>query len=169
MTLLILYCFLFIGIGIYEYIKHKDFEEFVVAGRRYGAGVVGVSIVASCVGASATIGMTGLAFSSGTPAFWWLGSGAVGLLVLSTLLARKVRRSNVFTLPDMAEKFISPSSTQEYGTDHHPGMDIHSRGAVYCSRQNCRYSFRNGVFNCSCGRCHIHHWLHCARRPKFNS
>jgi len=110
MTLLLIYCGLFLLIGIYEYIKRKDFEEFVVAGRRYGAGVVGISIVASCVGASATIGMTGLAFTSGTPAFWWLGSGAVGLLVLSTVLARKVRRSNVFTLPDMAEKFISPAA-----------------------------------------------------------
>lgn len=110
MELLTLYFALFIGMGVYEYIKRKDFEEFVVAGRRYGAGVVSVSIVASCVGASATIGMTGLAFSVGTPSFWWLGSGAAGLLVLSYFLAGKVRRSNVYTLPDMAEQFISPSA-----------------------------------------------------------
>lgn len=110
MKLLLLYCALFIGMGIYEYIKRKDFNEFVVGGRRYGAGVVGVSITASCVGASATIGMAGLAFTIGTPAFWWLGSGAAGLLVLGTLLAAKVRKSNVYTLPDMAEKFISPAA-----------------------------------------------------------
>lgn len=110
MNLLVLYCLVFIGMGVYEYIKHKDFDEFVVAGRRYGAGVIGVSIAASCVGASATIGMTGLAFTVGTPAFWWLGSGAVGLLILSTFLASAVRQSNVYTLPDMAEKFISPAA-----------------------------------------------------------
>ncbi len=110
MELLALYCALFIGMGIYEYFKHRNFEEFVVAGRRYGAGVVGVSITASCVGASATIGMTGLAFSVGTPAFWWLGSGAAGLLILSVFLAKKVRKTAVYTLPDMAEKFISPSA-----------------------------------------------------------
>lgn len=110
MELLGLYFAVFLGMGVYEYFKRKDFEEFAVAGRRYGAGVVSVSIVASCVGASATIGMTGLAFSVGTPAFWWLGSGAAGLLVLSTLLAAKVRRSNVCTMPDMAEKYISPAA-----------------------------------------------------------
>lgn len=110
MELLLLYCALFIGMGVREYVKRKDFGEFAVAGRRYGATVVGVSITASCVGASATIGMAGLAFSAGVPAFWWLGSGAVGLLVLSTLLAAKVRGSNVYTLPDMAEKFISPAA-----------------------------------------------------------
>jgi SSS family solute:Na+ symporter len=53
--------------------------------------------------------MTGLAFSAGTPAFWWLGSGAAGLLVLGSLLAVTVRKSAVYTLPDMAEKFVSPA------------------------------------------------------------
>lgn len=110
MTLLALYFALFLGMGVYEYAKGKDFEEFAVAGRHRGAGVVGVSIMASCVGASATIGMTGLAFSAGTPAFWWLGSGAAGLLVLGSLLAGAVRKSGVCTLPDMAEKFISPAT-----------------------------------------------------------
>jgi len=110
MELLAIYCALFLGMGIYEYVKRKDFSEFVVAGRRYSSSAVGISIAASCVGASATIGVTGLAFSIGTPAFWWLGSGAVGLLVLSTFLARKVRSSDVYTLPDMAERFISPSA-----------------------------------------------------------
>lgn len=110
MNLLAVYFALFIGMGIYEYIKRKDFEEFAVAGRRCSATVAGISITASCVGASATIGMTGLAFSVGTPSFWWLGSGAAGLLVLSTFLAAKTRRSGVFTLPDMAEKFISPAA-----------------------------------------------------------
>ncbi|WP_419786508.1 sodium:solute symporter family protein [Pseudodesulfovibrio sp.] len=110
MTLLAVYCALFILMGLHEFFKRKDFEEFAVAGRRSGAGLVGVSIVASCVGASATIGMTGLAFTAGFPAFWWLGSGAAGLLVLGFLLARKVRKSGVYTLPDMAEKFISPTA-----------------------------------------------------------
>ncbi|WP_319543470.1 sodium:solute symporter family protein [uncultured Pseudodesulfovibrio sp.] len=110
MNLLALYFALFIGMGIYEYIKRKDFEEFAVAGRRCSSTVAGISITASCVGASATIGMTGLAFNVGTPAFWWLGSGAAGLLILSTFLAAKTRRSGVFTLPDMAEKFISPAA-----------------------------------------------------------
>lgn len=110
MGLLALYCALFIGMGILECIKRKDFEEFVVAGRRCGTGVVGISITASCVGASATIGMAGLAYSAGTPAFWWLGSGVAGLLTLGTLLAKRVRKSNVYTLPDMAEKFISPAA-----------------------------------------------------------
>ncbi|TVM33309.1 sodium:solute symporter family protein [Oceanidesulfovibrio marinus] len=110
MTLLLLYCLVFIGMGVYEYARRKNFEEFAVAGRRYGGAVISISIVASCIGASATIGMTGLAYSVGTPAFWWLGSGGVGLLILGVFLAKKVRSSGAYTLPDMAEKYISPSA-----------------------------------------------------------
>ncbi len=81
-------------------------RSFAVDNRAAGAALVAFSIVASCVGASATIGTVGLAFSAGTPAFWWLGSGAAGLSVLTVLLARKVRSSNAHTLPEMMEKRV---------------------------------------------------------------
>ena len=79
-------------------------SSFCVNDRSAGAAMVAFSIVASCVGASAMIGTVGLAFSAGTPAFWWLGGGAAGLSVLAVLLARKVRSSNAYTLPEMVEK-----------------------------------------------------------------
>ncbi len=79
-------------------------SSFYVNSRSSSAAMVAFSIVASCVGASATIGTVGLAFTAGTPAFWWLGGGAVGLSVLTVLLARKVRSSNAYTLPEMVEK-----------------------------------------------------------------
>lgn len=74
--------------------------------RASGAWDVGFSIIVSCVGASATIGMIGMAFSVGTPAFWWLGAGAAGLAALALLLAKAVRKSGAYTLPHMAETFL---------------------------------------------------------------
>ena len=79
---------------------------FFVNNRQSGALGVGFSIIVSCVGASATIGMIGMAFAVGTPAFWWLGAGAAGLVLLSLLLARIVRGSGAYTLPHMAEGFL---------------------------------------------------------------
>ena len=81
-------------------------SSFYVNNRSSSAAMVAFSIVASCVGASATIGTVGLAFTAGTPAFWWLGSGAVGLSVLTVLLARRVRSSNAYTLPEIVEKCL---------------------------------------------------------------
>ncbi|MDL2272702.1 hypothetical protein LJC23_06710 [Desulfovibrio sp. OttesenSCG-928-I05] len=83
---------------------------FFVNNRAAGPLAVGFSIIVSCVGASATIGMIGLAFTVGTPAFWWLGSGAAGLVLLSFVLAGKVRESGAYTLPHMAESLLGLSA-----------------------------------------------------------
>ncbi len=81
-------------------------ERFFVNGRASSTGAVAFSIIASCVGGSATLGMTGLAWSVGMPALWWLCAGALGLCVLAAFLARKVRQSGARTLPEMITTFI---------------------------------------------------------------
>ena len=89
--------------------KGKTSEcSFYLNNRSSSAAMVAFSIIASCVGASATIGTIGLAFSAGTPAFWWLGSGAVGLSILAIFLARKVQNSQAYTLPEMLENSLGP-------------------------------------------------------------
>jgi SSS family solute:Na+ symporter len=85
--------------------KHKASERsFYINNRSSSAVMVACSIVASCIGASAAMGTVGLAFDVGTPAFWWLGSGAAGLCVMAAVLARRVRSSRAYTLPEMLEK-----------------------------------------------------------------
>ncbi|GFM38509.1 sodium:solute symporter family protein [Desulfovibrio psychrotolerans] len=81
-------------------------DAFYVNNRTGNAWGVGFSIIVSCVGASATLGIIGLAFMAGTPAFWWLGAGAAGLALLSLLLARAVRRSGAYTLPHTVETLL---------------------------------------------------------------
>ncbi|MDR3175228.1 MAG: hypothetical protein LBU06_01655 [Desulfovibrio sp.] len=89
--------------------KHTT-ESFYVNNRAGSAWNVAFSIVVSCVGASAVIGMIGMAFVVGVPAFWWLGAGAAGLTVLSLFLAGAVRRSGAYTLPHMAGTFLGNSA-----------------------------------------------------------
>ncbi len=76
-------------------------DDFFLNQRSSSALSVGLSIIVSSVGASATIGMIGMAFVVGTPAFWWLGSGCFGLVILSLFLAEKVRKTNAYTLPHL--------------------------------------------------------------------
>lgn len=81
---------------------------FFVNDRASGAVTVALSLIVSCVGASATMGMAGKAFAVGAPAFWWLGAGAAGITVLAFLLAAKVRESGSYTMPEMAAQLLGP-------------------------------------------------------------
>lgn len=76
-------------------------EGFLLNGRRSGTVETACSIVASCVGSSATIGLAGLAFTAGMPAVWWLLSGAAGLMVLTTFLTHRIRERERLTLPEL--------------------------------------------------------------------
>lgn len=80
--------------------------SFFVNDRASSAGGVAMSLIVSCVGASATMGMAGMAFAIGTPAFWWLGAGAGGLTLLALVLARRVREAGVYTMPELVDKYL---------------------------------------------------------------
>lgn len=101
MILFFTYSFILLGLGLFEARRKFTPDAFFVNNRSSGAWGVGFSVLASCVGGSATIGMAGLAFEVGTPAFWWLGSGASGLVILTVFLARTIRQSGAYTLPQM--------------------------------------------------------------------
>lgn len=109
MSLLFLYLLVLLGLSLRAG-RHADRGAYYVNGRRSSALTVSLSIVASCVGGSATVGMAGLAWQVGAPAFWWLGSGAAGLLILSLFLARKVRESGAMTMPEMLTAYLGAPS-----------------------------------------------------------
>ncbi len=106
MSWLLLYA-LFLGILSYRSTINvsNSQDAFFVNSRKSSKHEVAFSIVASCVGGSATLGMAGLAWQVGTPAFWWLGTGALGLCVLACFLAKKVRESGAHTLPEMVTTY----------------------------------------------------------------
>lgn len=95
---------LVIGLSNKKQALSKD--HFFVNGRQSSSATVATSILASCIGASATIGMVGLAFHAGMPAFWWLGSGMIGLFILGYFLAAKVRETGCYTLSDIVSKLL---------------------------------------------------------------
>lgn len=84
----------------------KNFEEFSVAGKNQGLKNVLLSLLSTMVGASATIGVADRVYQIGFCAFWWLGVGAIGLLLQGCFLSKKIRELNANTLPDIACKTI---------------------------------------------------------------
>lgn len=103
MIVLIAYLVFLLTIGIIDFRKIQDFNEYVLAGRRQTLAIVTVSLMASMIGSGSTIGLTDKAFAKGFPAIWFLAVGGIGLLLQSWLLSEKVRASKAVTLPDLAQ------------------------------------------------------------------
>lgn len=82
--------------------KPRSYSDFIVAGKRQGLWAVFWSLLATVFGASATIGVVDRAAWMGTPAFWWVASGSLGLLAQGLFLSRRIRALEADTLPDLA-------------------------------------------------------------------
>ena len=79
-------------------------ESYWVAERRYGTFPVTASLVATVFGASSTVGIIGLGYSRGLTGAWWSLIGGVALLPFGFFLAGRVRRLEVYTLPDILHR-----------------------------------------------------------------
>lgn len=79
-------------------------EAFWVAERRYSSLPVAASLVATIFGASSTIGLIGLGYERGLTGAWWSLVGGVALVPFALFLAARVRRSEVYTLPDILHR-----------------------------------------------------------------
>lgn len=91
-------------IGILSIPAIKNSSSFFVADRKGNSSTITGSLLATTIGGSSTIGLAGLGYSKGIVGAWWLLAGVTGLMVLSLFFAGKVRKYNVYTLPEILEK-----------------------------------------------------------------
>ena len=104
-AVMILYFMAMVAIGIVSSRRVGGLEEFHLAGRSVRDILLTATLCATIVGASATLGMSGMGFKEGLTGAWWLLSGTIGLLVLSLLFAHRIREKGCFTLPELAGTF----------------------------------------------------------------
>jgi len=93
-----------LGIGIWSTRSVGSPEGFFVAHRQGSVALIVGSLLATVIGGSATVGISGLGFNLGLVGGWWLLAGSIGLVVLGLLFAKKVRGSALYTLPELAER-----------------------------------------------------------------
>ena len=98
--------------GILDYRKTKGFTEYAVAGKRQGTLTVSMTLLATMLGASTTIGITDTVYTIGFPGIWWLLFGALGLILQAFLLSERVRSVNADTLPHLAEILVGKAASK---------------------------------------------------------
>jgi len=101
-----------IVIGIMSIKRIKGSMSYFVADRKGNTAVIAGSLLATMVGGSMTMGLAGLGYSKGLVGAWWMLVGVIGLLVLAFWLAGKVRKTAVFTLPELLVKQYGGNTTR---------------------------------------------------------
>lgn len=104
---LLVYSTFLMALGLVMSRRVKNSTDFLVAGRSLGTGRLFATFLAANIGAGSTVGATGLGYRLGMSAWWWVGSAAIGSLLLSQFLGPKLwaiaKKNNLSTLQDFLE------------------------------------------------------------------
>src|SRR5713226_2683483 len=92
LTVLVGYSLVLMAIGVIVGRRVRGAIDFFVAGRRLGPGLIFSTMLAANIGAGSTVGATGIGYSHGVSAWWWVGSAALGSIVLAFRVGPSMRR-----------------------------------------------------------------------------
>src|SRR5215471_4897888 len=91
-AILVLYSALLVDVGLLIWRRVKKVDDFLVAGRSLGPGLLAATFLAANIGAGSTVGATGLGYTYGFGAWWWVGSAGIGSLILANTVGPKIWR-----------------------------------------------------------------------------
>ena len=99
--LILLYLALLLWLGIRGTKKDQTLRSFLTTSGTTSATLCALSLVSTVIGGSATLGIGSLAQKIGPAAFWWLGVGAIGLVIHGLFVAPYIRQTSAMTLPHL--------------------------------------------------------------------
>jgi solute:Na+ symporter, SSS family len=96
-----------IALGLWAARRVRHTGEFFVAGRSLGAGLLFATCLAANIGSGSTLGATSLGYRDGLAAWWWVGSAAIGSVVMAAWVGPRIRalaaRHDLKTVGDFLE------------------------------------------------------------------
>jgi SSS family solute:Na+ symporter len=92
LALLLAYSIVLMALGLAIGRRVRASADFFVAGRRLGPGLVFATMLAANIGAGSTVGATSRGYTEGIAAWWWVGSAAIGSVILAFWIGPAIRR-----------------------------------------------------------------------------
>jgi SSS family solute:Na+ symporter len=89
-----LYSLLLMALGLYVGRRVRGTADFFVARRGLGPGLIFATMLAANIGAGSTVGATSRGYVGGVAAWWWVGSAAIGSLILALWIGPAMRRAS---------------------------------------------------------------------------
>lgn len=103
--LLCAYIALLIALSVHN-TRAASAKSLITGEGTAGPLLCALSLTSTIIGGSATLGMGALAQKTGTAAFWWLGVGAIGLVLHGLVIAPLIRRLPACTLPEVLRVLV---------------------------------------------------------------
>ena len=91
-VVLVLYSLALVAFGLWVSKRVRGSETFFVADRKLGPGLVFSTFLAANIGAGSIIGASGLGYTTGVSAWWWVGSAGIGSLLLAFWVGPRIWR-----------------------------------------------------------------------------
>lgn len=99
----VVYTLLVLGTGGYLAKRIRTFSDYLVAGRTLPLPITLGTIWTTYVGGTTIVGWTGAFYTFGLD-WWFYGVGAIaGVVTITLVWSRRVRRLGVTTLPELIE------------------------------------------------------------------
>ena len=94
------YLLLILGVGVWSSRRIRSTSDYLVAGRKLGPFVLAGTLAATCIDGGSTLGIVSSTYGKwGASALWYGVSGGIALLLLG-VLAPRLRRTGVKTVPE---------------------------------------------------------------------
>lgn len=98
-----------VAVGVVSARRLRGYDGYLTAGRTHGPAGIALSIAATAIGATATVGLMDQAARRGWSAFWFMAAAALGLAVQGVTVASRIRESGVRTFGELVERFLGRS------------------------------------------------------------
>ena len=92
LVVILIYALVLMGIGLWLGRRVQSANDFFVAGRKLGPTLIFSTMLAANIGAGSTVAAAGLGYANGVSAWWWVGSAAIGSLVLAFWIGPRMRQ-----------------------------------------------------------------------------
>jgi solute:Na+ symporter, SSS family len=91
LAVIVAYSLAQIALGLWAARRVRQTGEFFVAGRSLGGGLLFATCLAANIGGGSTLGATSLGYHDGLAAWWWVGSAAIGSVVMAAWVGPRIR------------------------------------------------------------------------------
>ncbi|WP_328588377.1 sodium:solute symporter [Gulosibacter macacae] len=102
-VVIVLYILLMLGVGYWGYRRTKSHSDYLVAGRRLGTFMYASTLSALVLGGASLVGGIGLGYKWGISGAWLVTAIALGVLLLSALLAKRLTKLRIYTVSQMLD------------------------------------------------------------------